>query len=104
MQRRPLKKGWASSKVIVLDFLGVLSTITHTHYIKSQREARQLEGTRGSILKGPVLTMFKYLRSGGPVIEIDLAIVNIFLLIKSSLLPRSAKNFNDIEFKLRERT
>jgi hypothetical protein len=26
-----------------------------------------------------------------------------FVLDKSSLLPRSAKNFNDIKFKLRER-
>ena len=39
----------------MLDFLGVLTTITHMYYIKLHREARQLEGT-----KGLVLTMFKY--------------------------------------------
>ena len=56
-----------------------------------------LEGTRGSILKGTVLTMFKY-------VPVALNSEQFFLLDKSSLLTRSAKNFNDIEFKLRERT
>ena len=48
-------------KSSVLDFLVVLITIRHMHYIKLHREARWLEGTRGSISKKPVLTMFKYI-------------------------------------------
>ena len=63
MQKRPLKRDGQVRKVIVLDFLGVLSTITHMHYIKRHREARcgrNSEWTRGSISKRPVLTMFKY--------------------------------------------
>ena len=60
VQRRPLKKDGQVRKLIVLDFLGILSAITHMHYIKLHRGVRRLEGTRGSISKGPVLTMFKY--------------------------------------------
>ena len=55
----PKKRNGHVCELIVPDFFGVLSTITHMHYIKLHREAKRLEVTRGSISKGPVLTMFK---------------------------------------------